>query len=213
MTLVEAGPFRPQAARRPIWLPAFYIDVAAVTRAEFDRFRAATAEPLEDAWDLGAWLDGEPDHPSDAEPVVPIRRMRNERRRPGRKDITAPLTGVSREEAGAYATWAAKWLPTVDEWDRAHQNPHGVISSGVAEWCAGQVGLVRRGRARERTGFRCSTPLGPDADPARHLTGPRSASPAVSWTVSRCARAVGTRKDSSGGRRPPVLSTVVNCPK
>ena len=159
MTLVEAGPFRPQAARRPIWLPAFYIDVAAVTRAEFDRFRAATAEPFEDAWDLGAWLDGEPDHPSDAEPVVPIRRMRNERRRSGRKDITAPLTGVSREEAGAYATWAAKWLPTVDEWDRAHQNPHGVISSGVAEWCAGQVGLVRRGRARERTGFRCSTPL------------------------------------------------------
>jgi formylglycine-generating enzyme required for sulfatase activity len=159
MTLVEAGPFRPQTTRRPIWLPAFYIDVQAVTRAEFDRFRAATEQPLQDAWELGAWLDEDSDLTGPGEPVTPVRRTRNERRRTGGKDITAPLTGVSREEAVAYATWAAKGLPTVDEWDRAHHNPHGIITSGVAEWCAGPAGLVRRGRARERTGFRCSTPL------------------------------------------------------
>ena len=58
-----------------------------------------------------------------------------------------------------YATWAAKCLPTVDEWDRAHQGIDAVIHSRVAEWCAGANGPVRRGRTRERTGFRCSTPL------------------------------------------------------
>jgi formylglycine-generating enzyme required for sulfatase activity len=161
MTLVEAGPFRPPAARKPIWLPAFYVDVHAVTRAEFDRFRAATEEPLEDAWNLDGWLDGDSDLTGGTEPAVPIRRMNllSERRRSRHKDVTAPLTGISRDEAIAYARWSAKWLPTVEEWDRAQQNPHGVISSGVAEWCAGPAGVVRRGRARDRTGFRCSTPL------------------------------------------------------
>ena len=161
MTLVEAGPFRQPNARRPVWLPAYYVDVHAVTRAEFDRFRAATAEPLEDAWNLGAWLDSDSDLAGGADPVVPIRRMKavNERRRSRLKDISAPLTGVSREEAFAYATWSAKCLPTADEWDRAHLNPCGVIASGVSEWCSGPVGVVRRGRSRERTAFRCSTPL------------------------------------------------------
>jgi formylglycine-generating enzyme required for sulfatase activity len=159
MTLVEAGPFRPSNARRPMWLPAFYVDVHAVTRAEFDRFRAATVEPLEEVWSLDGLLDS--DGTGGGEPVVPIRRMKalHERRRSRRRDITAPLTGVSRDEAIAYARWSAKWLPTVDEWDRAHQNPHGIIASGVAEWCAGPAGVVRRGRSRDRTGFRCSTPL------------------------------------------------------
>jgi hypothetical protein len=86
-------------------------------------------------------------------------KLLSERRRSRRKDITAPLTGISRDEAIAYARWSAKWLPTIEEWDRAHHNPHGVISSGVAEWCSGPAGVVRRRRARDRTGLRCSTPL------------------------------------------------------
>jgi hypothetical protein len=37
---------------------------------------------------------------------------------------------------------------------------HSVMASGMAEWCTGVNGaLVRRGRTRDRTGFRCSTPL------------------------------------------------------
>jgi formylglycine-generating enzyme required for sulfatase activity len=169
MTLVEAGPFRAQTDRRPVWLPAYYIDVHAVTRLEFERFRAATDQPMEDGWDLDALLysTGAPDLGDLGEPVMPIRKMLSARRagqRPirqgSRKNGSGPLTGVSREEALAYASWAAKRLPTVDQWDHAHQGLHGAIVSGVAEWCSGPAGLVRRGQARERTGFRCSMALG-----------------------------------------------------
>ena len=161
MTLVEAGPFRPGPDRRPVWLPAYYIDVHAITRTEFERFRAATEEPFDDNWTMDTLLFGEepPELVERSNPVVPIRRARRKERASRRRDSVGPLTGVSRDEAMAYATWAAKWLPTTDEWDRAHLGIDGVIHSGVAEWCAGPNGLIRRGRARERTGFRCSTPI------------------------------------------------------
>ena len=40
----------------------------------------------------------------------------------------------------------------------AHQNPHSVVASGMAEWCTGPTGVVRWGRSRDRTSFRCTTP-------------------------------------------------------
>jgi transcriptional regulator with XRE-family HTH domain len=163
MTLVEAGPFRPHPDRRPIWLPAYYIDVHAITRAEIERFRADTEMQLLDGWDVASLLYGDDldDLSGWPDPVVPVRRLKGTglRRSSWRRDDLGPLTGVSREEAMAYATWAYKRLPTVDEWERAHKGVLGVIASGMAEWCSGSRGLVRRGRARDRTGFRCSTPL------------------------------------------------------
>jgi hypothetical protein len=157
MTLIEAGPFRPGADRRPLWLPAYYIDVHAITRAEFERFRTATQAPFDENWTVETLLYGDLVEP--AEDVAPVRGSRRKDRASRRRDNHGPLTGVSRDEAMAYARWAAKCLPTVDEWDRAHQGIHGVIHSGVAEWCTGPNGLLRRGRARERTGFRCCTSL------------------------------------------------------
>jgi hypothetical protein len=162
MTLVEAGPFRPHPDRGPIWLPAYYIDVHAITRAEFELFRTETETQPYD-WDVASLLYGADldDRPGSPDPVVPIRRRKGSgtRRSSRRRDDLGPFTGVSREEAIAYATWASKRLPTVDEWERAHKGVHGVITSGIAEWCFGTRGLVRRGRARDRTGFRCSAPV------------------------------------------------------
>jgi formylglycine-generating enzyme required for sulfatase activity len=118
-----------------------------------------------DGWDVASLLYGD-DDPDDLsewhDPVVPIHRLGGSggRRSSRRRDELGPHTGVSREEATAYAAWASKQLPTVDEWYRAHKGAHSVKASGMAEWCTGvNGGLVRRGRARDRTGFRCSTPL------------------------------------------------------
>jgi transcriptional regulator with XRE-family HTH domain len=159
MTLVEAGPFQPHPDRPPIWLPAYYIDVHAITRAEFERFRKETEVPPEN-WDVASLLYGDEvdDRPRWTDSVVPVRRRKGSgsRRSSRRRDDLGPFTGVSREEALAYATWASKRLPTVDEWERAHKGAHAVIPSGIGEWCGGMRGVVRRGRSRDRTGFRCS---------------------------------------------------------
>lgn len=150
MTLIDAGPFQPHAQHKPIWLPAFYIDVHATTGGEFERFRLAVETELSDE-DLSR-LTGED--------LIGLRLAARYAEQRNGDAMDAPITGVSRDDAAAYARWSSKHLPTVHEWDRAHRGCEGVIPSGIAEWCAGPAGYVRRGRGKARTGFRCGTPLG-----------------------------------------------------
>jgi transcriptional regulator with XRE-family HTH domain len=183
MTLIEAGPFRPTGDRGTLWLPAYYIDLHATTRREFDQFLVATeggfdhlalaalepestVDPPEIFDDKGP-IDRTPVDrtPVDRTPVDrtsvawdPAARVPRPTGKPAGSD-DQPMIGISREEALTYARWTGKTLPTVDEWDRAQRGREGVVSSGIAEWCLSSNGLVRRGRGREKTGFRCSTPL------------------------------------------------------
>src|SRR6185369_8299993 len=161
--MIEAGPFQPSPERRAIWLPAYYIDVHAVTRTEYERFQAAvdTGRSYEESELLfGEDLTAATLAQAFAHRVSgPSRSRRGSRLLGGDgRDIT--ITGISREDASAYAVWASKALPTVHEWDRAHRGCEGVVTSGVAEWCVASSGYVRRGRGKARTGFRCTTPLG-----------------------------------------------------
>jgi formylglycine-generating enzyme required for sulfatase activity len=165
MTLIEAGPFQPSPESRPIWLPAYYIDVQAITRAEFERFQLAVEDGLSD--EESVLLFGDDlvaatlaQAYADRTSASARSRKRGTRSLGGGDGRDATMTGVSREDASAYAIWASKSLPTGHEWDRAHRGCEGVMTSGVAEWCAASSGYVRRGRSKARTGFRCSTPLG-----------------------------------------------------
>jgi hypothetical protein len=97
MTLIPAGLGHHGPDDDPVWLPAYYIDVYPVTVAGWNRFRDATGHASASYW--GEHNDAtHPDH---------------------------PVVGVSFADACAYATWAGRTLPTVQQWERAARGPGG----------------------------------------------------------------------------------------
>ncbi len=92
-----------------------------------------------------------------------LARFLDETERPPRP-VTAPAqpaTGVSTEDAEAFAAWAGKRLPTAEEWGRAvvrdAESAPGdrVLVAGVWEWTATAFGagrVVRGGAYRDRPG-------------------------------------------------------------
>jgi Sulfatase-modifying factor enzyme 1 len=133
MTMVEAGPYHPTPDREPVWLGAYYIDIQPVTNGDYARFLKATSrQPLADWNELADVSD-----PKAGNPVVE----------------------VSFEDACAYAFWASKAIPTMDEWDGAARGTEGMTTVDMWEWCRTEAGPKRRGRKDAgRGGFRCVVP-------------------------------------------------------
>lgn len=98
MTLVEAGVFLCGPDDKPIWLPAFYIDVYPTTNADYGRFIAATGHRAPMHWTDGRCPEDQPDH---------------------------PVVFVTWRDAAAYAAWAGKSLPTSQQWEKAARGPLG----------------------------------------------------------------------------------------
>ncbi len=100
-------------ALHPTQVASFWIDRYPVTNADFKKFLDANHyRPEDDHHFLKDWKDGK--YPSGWD--------------------TEPVTGVSQNDARAYATWAGKRLPQEWEWQYAAQGNDGRVCPWGNAW-------------------------------------------------------------------------------
>ena len=126
MTLVEAGVFLSGTDNDPVFLPAYYIDVFPTTNADYARFVAATGHTAPQHWTK----DG----------TAPDALMNH------------PVVFVTWNDASAYATWAAKSVPTSQQWEKAARGTRGDVYPWGSQLTPAKCN-VREG------GIRATTPV------------------------------------------------------
>jgi iron(II)-dependent oxidoreductase len=150
--LVEAGPFLFGADETGPWaydnehpahelsLPAFFIDRAPVSNGDYQTFIAAGGYHDRALWDEEGWVWREAE---DAEAPLYWQRAENGGWQRRRFDVVEPLPPrepvqhVSWYEAGAYARWARKRLPSEPEWEKAARTKPGgleLLRGAVWQW-------------------------------------------------------------------------------
>jgi len=125
MALVPAGVFlmgsnehdRSERPQRSVYLDAFYIDLCAVTQAQFMQFVEDTGYKSLSPWRQHA-LPGREHH---------------------------PVTYVTHADALAYCEWAGKRLPTEAEWEKAARGTDGRIYPWGNEWDTRRVNCAESG--------------------------------------------------------------------
>ena len=122
MVRIPAGEFQYGDKKETRDLPEFWMDKAPVTNAEYARFVEATGHRTEaeesgsgyvwrgDKWVAEKGADWR--HPSGPDTSIEER-------------MDHPVVQVSWRDAGAYAEWAGKRLPTEEEWEKAARGADG----------------------------------------------------------------------------------------
>jgi formylglycine-generating enzyme required for sulfatase activity len=118
MTLVEEGEFLHGDANETIFVPAFYIDVFPTTNADYARFIAATGH-------------GCPQHWNQNEPPEHL--------------INHPVVFVTWHDASAYASWAAKSLPSSEQWEKSARGERGDIYPWGSQMTAAKCNVRESG--------------------------------------------------------------------
>lgn len=164
---------------------SFYIDVNEVTREAYKRFVDETGRSAPQSWTNGSYPEGTGKH---------------------------PVTGVSWEDATAYASWIGKRLPTEQEWEFAARGKSGLRYPWGNLWKPRCANAALEGAARKRFAevgsYNCDSPFG-----AQDLIGN-----AWEWTASDWVAYPGGRlsTQTTGGQKvirggswetPPDIAT------
>lgn len=104
---VHPSLFAFEKPKRKVHVKSFLIDRYPVTNAQYKRFVDATGHRPPFTWPHGKYPADLADH---------------------------PVTGVTWNDAAAYAKWAGKRLPTAEEWEKAARGTDGRIYPWGNEW-------------------------------------------------------------------------------
>jgi serine/threonine-protein kinase len=136
----------------PVTVNPFFIDKHEVTCDEYAKFIRATNHPAPPDWVNGVYPAGA-----------------------ARK----PVTGISWEDANAYAQWAGKRLPTEEEWEFAARGTDGRRFPWGNQWGPGVANADVTARGHQHVSNVGAHPKGPSPFGALDMAGN-----AWEWTAS-----------------------------
>lgn len=115
-------------------IKSFYIDIYEVTCEDYKRFLDKTGRPAPNTWTNGIYPPGTAKH---------------------------PVTGVTWDDANAYARSVGKRLPLEEEWEFAARGPSGLLYPWGNSWRAGCANAGNEGKGLVYVGsYDCDSPFG-----------------------------------------------------
>ncbi len=118
----------------PVTIKSFYLDIYEVTCEDYKRFLDKTGRPAPTTWTNGSYPPGTAKH---------------------------PVTGVTWDDAEAYARFVGKRLPLEEEWEFAARGPGNLVYPWGNTWQTGCANAGNEGTGLVNVGsYDCNSPFG-----------------------------------------------------